>query len=768
MLNSSAFETLLEMLQKYSKDVSYVDLPAWVNDSTKLNEVNMNELRNAINALQNLDILVSNGTIKTLCQLLDEMVGKKVLGEGYTQGVTITGVNNDLPLSMSKPGTPEIFNDYENNEAVSPYSHAEGYSTHAGECCAVNGLEVEQYLENTTNNPENGVDRGVDTTGLKGLAAHSEGAHTCSEEDFAHAEGLASESTGIGAHAEGCAEFKPTGIKLSGIENGGLTLIVSPTISKPTLISGDIIRVVGYHVIVSEVVSEHLTVDTDEGPETKTIYKINLKYPYCGTIDTETLPEVYIVDFHTRTIAAGDASHAEGQNTTAIGRSSHSEGYGSTADGDHSHSEGNGTNSVGAASHAEGMGSVSEGEASHSEGCGTEAFGIASHTEGYETVAIADSQHVEGKYNIPDDERKYAHIIGNGKSDSERSNAHTVDWSGNSWYAGNVTVPEGKDFKVGNTALLQSLKKEQKERKEEDLNLDNKITQERTDRKNADKELEQKLVGSIEDDYSKDTIGAVKKKLNDIISDWILDETNTTNPDAIDKLQELLDWADRNRDGVVDIVLEMVGRFNRDDNGNTLGEIFNDYEHNEATGEYSHAEGYSNQASGNRSHAEGYCTEASGTVSHAEGDHTQAQGPRSHAEGYMTIATGNNSHTEGYYTEANGMDSHAEGNHTYANAAGSHSEGLGTVASSSYQHVHGKYNVEDNTDTYAHIVGGGSDENNRKNIHTLDWEGNSCYAGDVYVRGNKKLPVIFHGTSMPDNDLGQDGDIYIMFTTTEE
>ena len=34
----------------------------------------------------------------------------------------------------------------------------------------------------------------------------------------------------------------------------------------------------------------------------------------------------------------------------------------------------------------------------------------------------------------------YAHIVGNGESDTTRSNAHTLDWDGNAWYAGDVYV----------------------------------------------------------------------------------------------------------------------------------------------------------------------------------------------------------------------------------------------------------------------------------------------------------------------------------------
>ena len=45
-------------------------------------------------------------------------------------------------------------------------------------------------------------------------------------------------------------------------------------------------------------------------------------------------------------------------------------------------------------------------------------------------------QHVQGQYNEPDS--KLAHIVGNGKSDSNRSNAHTLDWNGNAWFAGTV------------------------------------------------------------------------------------------------------------------------------------------------------------------------------------------------------------------------------------------------------------------------------------------------------------------------------------------
>lgn len=118
---------------------------------------------------------------------------------------------------------------------------------------------------------------------------------------------------------------------------------------------------------------------------------------------------------------------------------------------------------------------------------------------------------------------------------------------------------------------------------------------------------------------------------------------------------------------------------------------------------------------GNHSYAVGYEVVASESDSHAEGYETKATGPYAHAEGFNTIASGAESHAEGFYTQAVGDASHAEGCYTQAMR--------------DYQHVQGKFNEPDKS--YAHIVGGGTSDNDRKNIHTLDWEGNARFAGNV-------------------------------------
>lgn len=141
-----------------------------------------------------------------------------------------------------------------------------------------------------------------------------------------------------------------------------------------------------------------------------------------------------------KTTASGNNSHAEGYRTTASGYASHAEGVGTTASYDPSHAEGYHTTASGFASHAEGGDTVASGDRSHAEGMETTASGNYSHAEGYWTNAVSSCQHVQGKYNINDTNNQYAHIVGNGTSATALSNAHTLDWEGNAWFAGKVYV----------------------------------------------------------------------------------------------------------------------------------------------------------------------------------------------------------------------------------------------------------------------------------------------------------------------------------------
>lgn len=165
------------------------------------------------------------------------------------------------------------------------------------------------------------------------------------------------------------------------------------------------------------------------------------------------------------TRSSGNYSHAEGFKTNASGEYSHAEAYRTKASGAQSHAEGSWTQALDSSSHSEGNRTIASAEFSHAEGDSTTAQGKTSHSEGTETIANHLSQHVQGEYNIADastavatERGNYAHIVGNGTSDTARSNAHTLDWSGNAWFAGDVYVgsTSGTNKDDGSQKLVNS------------------------------------------------------------------------------------------------------------------------------------------------------------------------------------------------------------------------------------------------------------------------------------------------------------------------
>ena len=158
------------------------------------------------------------------------------------------------------------------------------------------------------------------------------------------------------------------------------------------------------------------------------VYKTNSEYAKAFTFGIRGSGSVGAMSFAEgeNVVASGEASHAEGSYSTASGKYSHAEGSG-RASGEGSHAEGNGRAS-GWVSHAEGIDTVASGITSHAEGYGTVAYGAASHAQNWGTKASSDYQTAIGKFN--DSQGDTAFEIGNGTSDSDRSNAFSVDWDG--------------------------------------------------------------------------------------------------------------------------------------------------------------------------------------------------------------------------------------------------------------------------------------------------------------------------------------------------
>lgn len=190
-----------------------------------------------------------------------------------------------------------------------------------------------------------------------------------------------------------------------------------------------------------------------------------------GDYDTNKAIGSWSIAEGSENVAVGRASHVEGAMNKAIGTGTHVEGvqckatgYWSHAEGERtivssyaSHAEGSYTNlpdgsvsygtASGYASHVEGGGCHATGSCSHAQGLGTRANGFYSDASGAFTVASGQAQSAIGRCNIEDTENKYIQIAGNGswdqgKKNPTRSNAYTLDWNGNGWFAGNLSIGE--------------------------------------------------------------------------------------------------------------------------------------------------------------------------------------------------------------------------------------------------------------------------------------------------------------------------------------
>lgn len=95
--------------------------------------------------------------------------------------------------------------------------------------------------------------------------------------------------------------------------------------------------------------------------------------------------------------------------------------------------------------HFNSTGSVIIGEAKEEYGV-METKGRGSIAMGTGTQTTSDFSVVQGRSNINDTAKTYAHIVGNGTSDTSRSNAYTLDWQGNGTFAGTVSSSTGADY----------------------------------------------------------------------------------------------------------------------------------------------------------------------------------------------------------------------------------------------------------------------------------------------------------------------------------
>ena len=270
-----------------------------------------------------------------------------------------------------------------------------------------------------------------------GFSSHAEGKGAIVRGEYAHAEGYKSQAKGHASHAENF-EAKANGAysHAEGAESQS---------------NGPFSHAEG-RLTQSNAQSSHSEGESTEASGfaahaegNKTV--ASGSYAHAEGYDNKATGRGSHAEGEGNTVSGTDA-HAEGRLNTASGYSSHAEGQSTTASAVRAHAEGYSTKATADDSHAEGNFCEANGINSHAEGKGTKANGLCSHAQGRDTYADGENQHVAGKNNIRDTENKYVEIIGNGAASTNRSNARTLDWNGNAWYAGEVRV--GKN----NTKLI--------------------------------------------------------------------------------------------------------------------------------------------------------------------------------------------------------------------------------------------------------------------------------------------------------------------------
>lgn len=307
-------------------------------------------------------------------------------------------------------------------KAIASYSHAEGAGTRAsGSASHSEGYQTQAI--GSSAHAEGWITKALTSyshaeghsSTAENTAAHAEGYSTYSYGYGSHSEGFDTTARGNGAHAEGYGGWAYA--NMSHTEGGYVYFVI-------TLI-GDA-NALTYSVSDQQTMrSEDVDSITGGIINTTSNWQLNKPTVQSAVLNNKVLTSITL----DKTLDANNAVSGPYYllvPNQAIGISSHTEGSGNLAKG--------------AGAHVEGASSIAAGADSHSEGVGNYSAGAISHTEGWGVIAGSSYQHVQGKWNIRDDNNTYADIVGNGTADEARSNAYTLDWSGNGWFAGKVSA----------------------------------------------------------------------------------------------------------------------------------------------------------------------------------------------------------------------------------------------------------------------------------------------------------------------------------------
>lgn len=525
---------------------------------------------------------------------------------------------------------------------------------------AMSGKAVASALSSFSGGPKNIKDGdgtgSVYTSGTNKPTANyafAEGSSTQALDTYSHAEGCGTTSNGKASHAEGYGSFLTaldTTIHTP-YNNTNKTIIIKGVVESPyskNIVDNYIIAGQAYLSIdgTAQSANKIKQIDVFYGDDARTIVYFE-GTPSSGITSLAVNAQVYL--YLIGSLASGRGTHVEGYSTTAWGQGAHAEGE------------------------------------------LTVASGNASHAEGLGTIASYQFQHVEGGYNKPG---SYIHIVGNGTDNDNRSNAHTLDWDGNAWFAGNIKIG-GTGYDDSNAKVINTIS-----------NL-----------KDGDG------IGSV---Y---TSGANKPTVNYAFAEGYHTKAQGVYSHA-EGSYSIASGQNSHAEGYSSIA---SGKSSHAENGvvgsnttyarGTITSISSDKKIFDISGmdmnlSYSGFQplgGLPKITAVNKNFATNIITL---TFEEAVDSYSVGQEIRLAFDGNQAI----------------GDFSHAEGMWTVAAEEGSHAEGCGTFTNREYQHVQGKYNASDSSALF--IVGNGY-SNIRSNAITVQEDGSLWVSNDIKMGGTK-------------------------------
>ena len=354
--------------------------------------------------------------------------GKNTIASGqaaHAEGSFLTSIGSEPSTRYSTASGSFSHSEGSGAIASGGSSHAEGVKTTAS------GYSSHAEGYSTTASGEDSHAEGYNSL-ARGYHSHSEGKNTTASGVNSHAEGLDTIANHKSQHASGEFNVQDSSSALA-TDRGNYVEIVGNGTADNARSNARTLDWNGNERLKG---SLYIQCDANSagGNKVATETQVSAKADKADTVLDTTLSRGRKED-----TTLGVGSFAFGYQVTASGNYSHAECQESTASGMYSHAEGNNTTASGTASHAEGYYTQASGLYSHAEGCATVAYGNYSHAEGQGTEARGRHQHASGQYNVVDGNETYAEIIGNGTS-SGRSNARTLDWSGNERLKGDLYV----------------------------------------------------------------------------------------------------------------------------------------------------------------------------------------------------------------------------------------------------------------------------------------------------------------------------------------